>query len=143
MWVGKSELSVERRTTFVPEPARLATTTENGCNRISTHHRHVVRSSSQVSQYVKLLLLLFLCGLSGLCLSEMVQRTWKRRIYVWVEADPSGGGIGAAADTPMRWEMDPLARARSRPALKTQKHCGSQNRKKKEITKTEIPGTPP
>ncbi|EDO65398.1 hypothetical protein GE21DRAFT_4362 [Neurospora crassa] len=136
MWVGNSELSVERRTTFVPEPARLATTTEYGCNRISTHHRHVVRSSSQI--FEASLLLLFLCGLCGLCLSGMVRRTWKlRRIYVWVEAGPSelgamtptsDGGNGAAADTPMKWEMDPLARARSRPALNTQNHCGSQKK---------------
>ncbi|EGZ71951.1 hypothetical protein NEUTE2DRAFT_158038 [Neurospora tetrasperma FGSC 2509] len=120
MWVGNSELSVERRTTFVPEPAKY------GCNRISTHHRHVVRSSMVI--FEASFLLLFLCGLCGLCLSGMVRRIWKlRRIYVWVEAGPSelgamtptgGGRNGAAADTPMKWEMDPLARARSRPALK-------------------------
>ncbi|KAK3504961.1 hypothetical protein B0T13DRAFT_21652 [Neurospora crassa] len=101
-------------------------------------------------RYLKLLFCcyIFLCGLCGLCLNGMVRRIWKLRIiYVWVEAGPSelgamtptsDGGNGAAADTPMRWEMDPLARARSRPALNTQKHCGSQKKQKKEIPETEM-----
>lgn len=96
---------------------------------VSANADDVLRTLDMFQIFEASFLSLFLFGLCGLCLSGMVRRIWKlRRIYVWVEAGPSelgamtptsGGRNGAAAaDTPMRWEMDPLAWARSRPALK-------------------------